>query len=204
MTPKILVLYYSVHGGTENLAQAISEGILQAGGDPLLRTVPRVQSILEKSTPLLENDDQHFYVTEKDIEQCDGIIIGSPTRFGHMAAPLKFFIDKRTTQWMNHDLVGKPSGAFCSTASLHGGQEATLLSMLVPLMHLGTVFVSLPYTSYHLGQTHSGGTPYGPSHWSEHQKRKNLSDEEIKICYDYAAHFTQIATQLIGQTSSST
>lgn len=201
MTPKILVLYYSVRGGTKQLAQTLAEGLLQAGADPILRTVPRVQSVLDHQ-PALEapSDIETFYVTEKDIEECDGLIIGSPTRFGNMAAPLKFFIDKLSTQWMNNELVGKPSGAFCSTASLHGGQEATLLSMSIPLMHLGTVFVSLPYTSYSLGQTKSGGTPYGPSHWSEHQKREKLSDEEIKICHDYAQHFAQIAKKLMSNS----
>ena len=109
--------------------------------------------------------------------KCDGIIIGSPTRFGNMAAPLKFFIDNLSTLWVNNDLVGKPSGAFCSTASLHGGQEATLLSMMVPLLHLGTVIVSLPYKFHDLNHTQSGGTPYGPSHWSDHNNNKDLNEK---------------------------
>lgn len=194
---KILIVYYSVHGGTQQLAHALAEGVLDTGGDVMLRTVPRVAPIGSKAQEedLISTNDVP-YVSKEDLQDCDGLIIGSPTRFGNMAASLKYFIDTLSQQWINNELVGKPAGAFCSSASLHGGQEATPLSMMIPLMHLGMVIVSLPYRYHDLAHTISGGTPYGPSHWSENNKREKLSDQERQLCLDYAQHFVEIATKL--------
>ena len=193
---KILIVYYSVHGGTQKLAQHLAQGVIEAGADVMLRTVPRVRPIGQEGSQESSQESDIPFVTLDDVKKCDGIILGSPTRFGNMAAPLKFFIDSLVEQWINHELVGKPAGAFCSTASLHGGQEATLLSMIIPLMHLGTVIVSLPYKYHYVNHTQTGGTPYGPSHWSDHNQALELSAEEIELCHQYSSHFVAITNKL--------
>lgn len=192
---KILIVYYSVHQGTEQLAQRLAQGVIESGADVMLRTVPRVIPLGDQNSRSTQSNDVP-YVTKDDVLACDGVILGSPTRFGNMAAPLKYFIDTLVEHWVNHELVGKPAGVFCSTSSLHGGQEATLLTMMVPLMHLGAVIVPLPYKYHYVGHTQTGGTPYGPSHWSDHNRHLKLSDEEDELCRQYAEHFVGIARKL--------
>ena len=192
---KILIVFYSVHNGTKQLAEKIAQGVIESGADVMLRTVPRVGPLTEKRESLQQDNDIPF-VTKEDVVKCDGIILGSPTRFGNMAAPLKYFVDTLAQEWINHELIGKAAGVFCSTSSLHGGQEATLLTMMVPLMHLGTVIVSLPYKYHDVNHTKSGGTPYGATHWSDHNQAPNLTDEEIRLCHNYAEYFVEITTRL--------
>jgi NAD(P)H dehydrogenase (quinone) len=194
----LLIVYYSVHGGTYHLAEHLAKGAMEQGVDVKLRTVPNVYSVSEKVSKdeMIKKEEMTLEVSLDDVSTCDGLLIGSPTRFGNMAAPMKYFIDKLMNQWINHELVGKPSGVFCSTASLHGGQEATLLSMMIPLMHLGTVLVSFPYKFHELSHTRTGGTPYGPSHWSENNKVHELFEEEKILCYQYAQHFVSVMNKL--------
>lgn len=149
---EILVLYYSRHGATASMARAIARGVAAGGADAKLRTVPPVSVVVEAAAQAVP-DDGPPYVTLDDLRACDGLIIGSPTRFGNMAAPLKHFIDGTSALWLDGALAGKPAAAFTSTGSLHGGQETTLLTMLLPLMHHGMVLVGLPYTEPALGRT---------------------------------------------------
>ena len=192
---KILIVYYSVHQGTKQLAEHLAQGVIESGADVMLRTVQRVCSIYDDPLTSRQATDVPF-VNKEDVKACDGLILGSPTRFGNMAAPMKYFIDTLVECWVNHELVGKPAGAFCSTSSIHGGQEATLLTMMVPLMHLGCVIVPLPYSYHYVGHTETGGTPYGPSHWSNHNRNMTLSEEEVELCHQYANHFVDIARRL--------
>ncbi|WP_213296457.1 NAD(P)H:quinone oxidoreductase [Paraburkholderia sacchari] len=160
----ILVLYYSRHGATLELARAIAQGIDSVpGAEARVRTVPPVSTVCESTAPDIP-DDGPPYVELRDLEQCAGLALGSPTRFGNMAAPLKYFLDGTTPQWLSGALAGKPACVFTSTGSLHGGQESTLLSMMLPLLHHGMLLVGIPYTESVLTSTQSGGTPYGASH----------------------------------------
>lgn len=162
----ILVLYYSRHGSTRKLAELIAQGIDSVPGcDARLRTVPAVSTVTEATEPDIPAEGAP-YVELKDLEECAGLALGSPTRFGNMAAPMKYFWDGTTSQWLSGALSGKPACVFTSTGSLHGGQESTLLSMMLPLMHHGMLLLGLPYTQPELMTTASGGTPYGASHWS--------------------------------------
>ncbi|MFX1672007.1 NAD(P)H:quinone oxidoreductase [Paraburkholderia sp. A2WS-5] len=160
----ILVLYYSRHGATHELARAIAQGIDSVpGAEARVRTVPPVSTVCESTAPDIP-DDGPPYVELRDLEQCAGLALGSPTRFGNMAAPLKYFLDGTTPQWLSGALAGKPACVFTSTGSLHGGQESTLLSMMLPLLHHGMLLLGIPYTESALTSTQSGGTPYGASH----------------------------------------
>ncbi|MEX3592102.1 MAG: NAD(P)H:quinone oxidoreductase [Burkholderia sp.] len=160
----ILVLYYSRHGTTRELALAIATGIDAVPGmQARIRTVPPVSTVCEASAPEIPSDGPP-YAELRDLEECAGLALGSPTRFGNMAAPLKYFLDGTTTQWLSGALAGKPGCVFTSTSSLHGGQESTLLSMMLPLLHHGMLIVGIPYTESTLTTTDSGGTPYGASH----------------------------------------
>ncbi|MFX1762442.1 NAD(P)H:quinone oxidoreductase [Paraburkholderia sp. A1RI-2L] len=160
----ILVLYYSRHGATHELARAIAQGIDSVpGAEARVRTVPPVSAVCESTAPDIP-DDGPPYVELRDLEQCAGLALGSPTRFGNMAAPLKYFLDGTTPQWLSGALAGKPACVFTSTGSLHGGQESTLLSMMLPLLHHGMLLLGIPYTESALTSTQSGGTPYGASH----------------------------------------
>ncbi len=162
----LLVLYYSRHGATRKLAELIAQGIESVPGcDARLRTVPAVSTVAEAAEPEIPSEGAP-YVEPDDLEQCDGLALGSPTRFGNMAAALKYFWDGTSPQWLSGALVGKPACVFTSTGSLHGGQETTLLSMMLPLMHHGMLLLGLPYTHPQLMITASGGTPYGASHWA--------------------------------------
>lgn len=178
---EILVVYYSRNGATRRLADAICDGIAMVPGcHARLRTVPPVSAVCEATEPAIPTDGPP-YAEPKDLDECDGLVIGSPTRFGNMAAPMKFFLDQTISQWMSGAMVGKPAGVFTSTGSLHGGQETTLISMMLPLLHHGMVIVGIPYLGTDLLTTTSGGTPYGASHLAGVDGTKPVTDEEIRI-----------------------
>jgi NAD(P)H dehydrogenase (quinone) len=161
---EILVLYYSRHGSTAELARQICRGVESvAGVTACLRTVPAVSAVVNETAPLVP-DTGPPYATHDELRNCAGLVLGSPTRFGNMAAPLKFFLDGTSSLWLAGDLAGKPAAVFTSTQTMHGGQESTLLSMMLPLLHHGMYLVGLPYTEVALTKTRSGGTPYGASH----------------------------------------
>ena len=162
--PYILVLYYSRSGGTQNLALHIARGIDKVAGiDARIRTVPPVSSVVERTAAAVP-DEGAVFCSKEDLRNCSGLALGSATRFGNMAAPMKYFIDTTADLWAENSLVGKPASVFCSSASIHGGQESTLLTMMVPLLHQGMLIQGLPYQLPALHQTRSGGTPYGVTH----------------------------------------
>lgn len=176
-TLPILVLYYSRHGATRKLAELIAQGIESVPGcEAVLRTVPAVSAVSEATEPAVPNSGAP-YVELADLENCAGLALGSPTRFGNMAAPLKYFIDGSSAQWLSGALAGKPACVFTSTGSLHGGQESTLLSMMLPLLHHGMLMLGLPYSEPALMTTASGGSPYGATHWSGISGDKTISDD---------------------------
>ncbi|OGT41366.1 MAG: NAD(P)H:quinone oxidoreductase, type IV [Gammaproteobacteria bacterium RIFCSPHIGHO2_12_FULL_40_19] len=197
--PYILVLYYSRFGATAKMAHHIASGVeenlpIQAK----IRTVPAVQTGLETSTPPIPEQGPP-YVTIEDLSHCAGLALGSPTRFGNMAAPLKYFIDSTSSLWMTGELIGKPAGVFTSTASMHGGQETTLISMALPLLHQGMILVGLPYSEKALTSTSSGGTPYGPSHLAGPESKNPLTAEEITLCKALGKRLAKIALALQNQ-----
>ncbi|WP_110677758.1 NAD(P)H:quinone oxidoreductase [Salinicola sp. RZ23] len=176
--PYVLVLYYSRHGATRTLADEIAKGVDSVAGiETRLRTVPAVSPVSEATAPEIP-DEGAIYVEEEDLRQCAGLALGSPTRFGNMAAPLKYFLDTTSGLWMNGVLVDRPATAFTSTASLHGGQESTLLTMLIPLLHHGMVYAGVPYSETRLIHTRSGGTPYGTSHVAGADGSREVDDDE--------------------------
>ncbi|SDU13746.1 NAD(P)H:quinone oxidoreductase [Halopseudomonas salegens] len=177
----ILVLYYSRHGATAEMARAIADGIEQAGMEARLRTVPDVGPQTRELQPSVPPEGA-IYCTEDDLRQCAGLALGSPTRFGNMAAPLKYFIDGTSSLWLSGSLIGKPAAVFTSTASLHGGQESTLLSMQLPLLHHGMLLLGLPYSEAALTRTRGGGTPYGASHHAGSDGKRKLDDDEHHLC----------------------
>ena len=193
--PYILVLYYSRHGATAQMAAQIARGIELAGFDARLRTVPAVSSECEAVAPSIP-DEGAPYATLDDLKNCAGLALGSPTRFGNMAAPLKYFLDGTSNLWLTGELVGKPAGVFTSTASLHGGQESTLLSMLLPLLHHGMLLCGLPYSESALLQTQGGGTPYGPSHHAGSDGKRPLDEHEIALCRALGTRLARIAQKL--------
>jgi NAD(P)H dehydrogenase (quinone) len=177
--PYILVLYYSRHGTTAALAQEIVRGVNQVDGmECRLRTVPEVSALTEQAEESIP-DDGPLYCELDDLSQCAGLVVGSPTRFGNMAAPLKYFFDQTTALWLSGDLIDKPAGAFTSTSSMHGGQESTLLSMLLPLLHQGMVYAGIPYSEKSLHTTEFGGTPYGASHVAMDRQEGLTNDEKL-------------------------
>ncbi|MDA9095152.1 NAD(P)H:quinone oxidoreductase [Porticoccaceae bacterium] len=190
--PYVLVLYYSRHGHVKMLADQIAQGIESAGMEARLRTVPAVSTVCEATAESIP-DSGDIYCSEDDLANCSGLLLGSPTRFGNMAAPLKYFLDGTAGLWMNGALINKPAGAFTSTSSLHGGQESTLLTMMVPLLHHGMVFTGVPYSEPALSATTTGGTPYGASH----VEADNLSDHEIQICQTQGKRIALLATKLL-------
>ncbi|MFC7301416.1 NAD(P)H:quinone oxidoreductase [Cognatiluteimonas weifangensis] len=194
--PEILVLYYSRGGSVAALARQVARGIGEvAGMAARLRTVPPVAATTQvASAPVPE--DGAPYVERRDLEECAGLLLGSPTRFGNMAAPLKHFIDGLSAEWASGTLVGKPAAAFTSTATLHGGQEATLLSMLLPLLHHGCVIAGIPFTEAALNTTRSGGTPYGASHVAGPQDDPQPSDEEALLARALGRRIAQLAARL--------
>ena len=178
----ILVLYYSRYGNVAKMAQQIARGIESvAGCTARIRTVPPVSAVSESSEDSIPASGPP-YATNKDLEECAGLALGSPTRFGNMAAPLKYFLDGTGDIWISGKLIGKPAAVFTSTASLHGGQETTLLSMMLPLLHHGMIIVGVPYSVPELTTTTSGGTPYGPSHTAGQNADRDITLDEKQIC----------------------
>jgi len=178
---EILVLYYSRHGATREMAQLVARGIEQAGAAARLRTVPPVSAVSE-ATAAAVPDAGAPYAEIADLEECAGLALGSPTRFGNMAAPMKYFWDSTSALWLKGALAGKPAAVFTSTASLHGGQETTLVSMMLPLLHHGMLIVGLPYSAPELLTTTTGGTPYGASHLAGAAADLPVSGDEKKLC----------------------
>lgn len=195
-SPYVLVLYYSRTGQTAELAAQIARGISRVQGmDARIRTVPSVSPDTEASLPAVP-DDGAPYASKDDLANCAGLAIGSPTRFGNMAAPLKYFLDSTGDLWLNGTLSGKPAGAFTSTGSLHGGQESTLLTMMVPLLHHGMVLCGVPYSEKALNETSAGGTPYGPSHWAGTGEPQAVNDHEKAICQTFGERLARLAMKL--------
>ncbi len=176
-----LVLYYSRHGATREMARRIARGVEEAKVEARLRTVPDVSPDIEASAPPVP-DEGAPYASLDDLRDCAGLALGSPTRFGNMAAPLKYFLDSTSGLWLSGALIDKPACVFTSTSSQHGGQESTLLTMALPLLHHGMLFVGLPYSAPQLATTSSGGTPYGVSHVAGIDNDRPLSDEEQALC----------------------
>ena len=194
--PYILVLYYSRYGATAELANQVARGVEAVTGiEARLRTVPAVSPTTQSTEDAVPNHGA-IYCSEEDIHHCAGLVMGSPTRFGNMAAPLKYFIDSLGSLWLNGSLINKPAAVFTSTASLHGGQETTLLSMLLPLLHLGMVAVGIPYSEAGLNATASGGTPYGASHWAGIQGEKAITEDEAQLCRALGKRVANLALRL--------
>lgn len=193
---EILVLFYSRHGATAELAQHIARGIEEiAGVGARLRCVPEVSPVCEAVAPGVPTQGAP-YVSLEDLTACIGLAVGSPTRFGNMAAPLKYFFDSTSALWLQGALVGKPAAVFTSAGALHGGQEATLLSMMLPLLHHGALIVGIPFTEPELHSTHSGGTPYGASHWAGPQGELAVSREEKALCRRLGKRLADVALRL--------
>lgn len=193
---EILILYHSRHGSTAKMATKIARGVEETPGViACLRTVPEISTVIEA----VENDIPESgapYVELDDLSRCDGLILGSPGRFGNMSAPLKFFLEQTSNLWLSGALSGKPAGVFTSTSSLHGGQESTLLSMMLPLLHHGMLISGIPYSEPDLLKTQTGGTPYGATHVSDTDSQANLSDEEVRLCRALGKRIAGIATRL--------
>lgn len=180
--PYVLVLYYSRQGTTAAMAQHIARGVeLVSGVSARLRTVPAISANCEQTEQDIP-DSGPLYCELADVRECSGLIMGSPTRFGNMAAPLKYFIDQTSSLWLSGAMIDKPAAVFTSTSSLHGGQESTLLSMMLPLLHHGMVIAGLPYSEPGLMSSTSGGTPYGASHWAGNDNKRPLDEVEATLC----------------------
>ncbi|AXI82878.1 NAD(P)H:quinone oxidoreductase [Xylella taiwanensis] len=195
----ILVLYYSHGGSVARLARQIARGIGEVPGMAArLRTVPPVTTVTQGLVPTVPEHGAP-YVIPTDLAECAGLLLGSPTRFGNMAAPVKYFLDSLGTDWANGTLVGKPAGVFTSTASMHGGQEATLLSMHLPLLHHGCLIVGLPFTEPALNHTRSGGTPYGASHVANAANDPQPTNEEAQLARALGRRVADLAQRLRQQ-----
>ncbi|AGY91536.1 hypothetical protein SPICUR_02625 [Spiribacter curvatus] len=196
MSCEILILYYSRHGATQTMARQIAHGVETVTGvEARLRTVPAVSEVSEATAPAVP-DAGPPYAALDDLASCSGLVLGSPTRFGNMAAPVKHFLDQTTSLWLSGALNGKPAAVFTSTGSLHGGQETTLLSMMLPLMHHGMYLVGLPYTEAGLTATQTGGTPYGPSHLAGADADRPVDDTEAGLCRALGARVAAAAVRL--------
>jgi NAD(P)H dehydrogenase (quinone) len=192
----ILVLYYSRHGATRRLAELIAEGVESIPHcNAILRTVPAISTVCEATQPSIPEDGSP-YVEYADLENCDGLALGSPTRFGNMASAMKYFWDGSTAQWLSGALSGKPACVFTSSGSLHGGQETTLISMMLPLMHHGMLLLGLPYTNPELSSTTTGGTPYGVSHYAGGSGQHTISKDEHQLALEQGRRLASIAKQL--------
>ena len=192
----ILVLYYSQGGAVRDMAQTIARGIESVdGAKARIRTVPKVSSNCEATEPEVPEKGAP-YVELQDLEDCAGLALGSPTRFGNMAAPMKYFLDGTTSIWLKGALIGKPAAVFTSSGSMHGGNETTLLTMMLPLMHHGMLMLGLPYSEPALGNTITGGTPYGASHIGGAMDDKPLSDDEKKLCLALGKRLAENAIKL--------
>lgn len=193
---KILVLYYSQNGSVLNLAREIAKGIDSvAGCEAVLRTVPKVSTVCEQIADSIP-DSGAPYVSIEDLRECAGLAIGSPTRFGNMAAAMKYFLDGTSGVWLSGDLIGKPACVFTSSSSMHGGQESTLLTMMLPLLHQGMMVLGVPYSEADVGSTQTGGTPYGASHVSGSEGKNQLSPAEKRIAFAQGKRLAQTAAQL--------
>ncbi|GGC02264.1 NAD(P)H quinone oxidoreductase [Marinobacterium zhoushanense] len=193
--PYVLVLYYSRHGATRSLARHIARGIEESGMRAMLRTVPPISATCEAVAPAVPEQGAP-YCTEQELANCSGLALGSPTRFGNMAAPLKYFIDSTSSLWLSGALIDKPACVFSSSASMHGGQESTLLSMMLPLLHHGCVLVGLPFSEDGLNSTDAGGTPYGPTHVSGSEGLQDISATELELCQAQGRRLGRIARTL--------
>lgn len=194
-TPYILVLYYSTHGATREMAKYIARGVEQAGLEARLRTVPSVSTVCEATQADIPETGA-LYCSEEDLAACAGLALGSPTRFGNMASSLKYFIDSTSGIWMSGALIGKPAAVFSSSSSLHGGQETTLLSMMLPLLHHGMLITGLPYSETALLTTESGGTPYGATHVAGSNNKRALDQDEITLCVAQGKRLASLAKKL--------
>jgi NAD(P)H dehydrogenase (quinone) len=193
---EILVLYYSQGGAVREMAQLIARGIESVNGTKArVRTVPKVSANCEATEPDIPAKGD-LYAELKDLEECTGVALGSPTRFGNMAAPLKYFLDGTTSLWLKGALINKPAAVFTSTGSMHGGNETTLLTMMLPLMHHGMLIVGLPYSEPALSMTQTGGTPYGASHIGGAADDRPISDDERKLCLALGKRLAEIALKL--------
>jgi NAD(P)H dehydrogenase (quinone) len=193
---EILVLYYSRTGKVAQLARLVARGIGEvAGARARLRSVPPVAPVTAIAQPP-EPDQGAPYATREDLRECAGLVLGSPTRFGNMAAPLKYFIDSTAAEWTSGSLVGKPAGVFTSTSTMHGGQETTLTSMMLPLLHHGMLIVGVPYTEVALNRTLGGGSPYGASHVGSVSGENQISDDERIIARALGRRVAEIAVRL--------
>ena len=196
---EILVLYYSRYGATAEMAQIIARGIeTHPDCQARIRTVPAVSTVCEATEDDIPAQGP-LYATLDDLRECAALVLGSPTRFGNMAAPLKYFIDSTSSLWLAGELAGKPAALFTSTSSMHGGQETTLLSMMLPLLHHGMLIMGLPYTESELLTTVSGGTPYGPSHTAGSNSKRPMSEEEKHLCTALGKRIADITSRL-GRT----
>ena len=192
---EILILYYSRGGSVSALARQIARGVEEAGLQGRLRTVPSVAPITQIAAPSVPEEGAP-YVDKKDLRECSGLILGSPTRFGNMAASVKYFIDALGAEWASGTLAGKPAAVFTSTASMHGGQESTLLSMMTPLLHHGMLIVGIPYTEATLSTTQTGGTPYGASHVAGTEDNAKLSADEMQLARALGKRVAETARKL--------
>ncbi|CEN56093.1 NAD(P)H:quinone oxidoreductase [Candidatus Methylopumilus turicensis] len=193
---EILVLYYSQGGAVRDMAQSIARGIEGVdGAKARIRTVPKVSANFEATEPDVPTSGAP-YVELQDLEDCKGLALGSPTRFGNMAAPMKYFLDSTTSLWLKGALIGKPAAVFTSSGSMHGGNETTLITMMLPLMHHGMMLLGLPYSEPSLGNTTSGGTPYGASHVGGAMDDQPLSDDEKKLCLALGKRLAETALKL--------
>lgn len=196
-TPYVLVLYYSRHGATAKMADQVARGIEKVTGiEARIRTVPPVSPTTLATDPPIPPEGA-VYCSQADLANCAGLVLGSPTRFGNMAAPLKHFLDSTGTLWVSGSLIGKPAAVFTSSSSLHGGQESTLLSMMLPLLHHGMVLCGIPYSEADLGTTTTGGTPYGPSHVAGADSDRPLSAEEARLCQSTGRRVATLALRLL-------
>ena len=193
MKKKILIIYYSNNGSTEKMAEKISRGVNSVdGAEAILRTLPKIENLNKND---IGNDNNILYATKEDLNNCDALILGSPTHFGNMAAPMKHFLDGTTSEWFNNSLCGKPAGVFTSTSSIHGGQETTLITMMIPLLHHGMIITGIPYSEKDLSETRTGGTPYGPTHFSG-DNEGILSNSETKLCTNFGERIAKIAIKI--------
>ena len=193
--PYILILYYSRNGHVKMLAEQLAQGVEMAGMEARLRTIPSVSAEVEATAESIPEKGD-LYCTQEDLANCNGLLLGSPTRFGNMAAPLKYFLDNTGSLWASGALIDKPAGVFTSSSSIHGGQETTLLSMMIPLIHHGMLIAGIPYSESALSSTQKGGTPYGASHVEANQ----LTSDEQAICQSQGKRIASLALQLLNNS----
>jgi len=195
MSQVVLILYYSRHGATQAIANSIALGVEKSGLEARLRCVPEVSNNFTNKQNLVPNSGDP-YVVKQDLEDCCALALGSPTRFGNMAAPLKYFLDDTSAQWLAGTLENKPACVFTSTSSMHGGQETTLLTMMIPLLHHGMILCGLPYSNPELHTTLSGGSPYGVTHLAQGDSKSKLTTEEQKLCIAQGRRLAVLAAKL--------